>query len=102
MAYGDVTAQRGQHRFAEHLGDEAHVLEHHDPGAVADRDAGRLLPPVLQRVQAEVGELGDFLARRPDAEHTARVPRRPVPGIDVMGQPAIGLDHGASLRGFHH
>jgi hypothetical protein len=101
-ADGDVTAQRGQHGLVEHLGHQAHVLEHHDPGAVADRDAGRLLAPVLERVQAEVGELGDFLARRPDAEYTARVPRGPVPVIDVMGQPAIGLDHGASLRGFHH
>ena len=101
MADGDVAAQRGEHGLVEHLGDQAHVLVHHDPGAVADRDAGRLLPPVLQRVQAEVGELGDFLARRPDAEYTTRVLRRPVPVIDVIGQPAIGLDHGASLRGAH-
>ena len=43
--------------------------------AVADRDPGRLLAPVLQRVQAEVGQLGDFLARRPDPEDTAGVPR---------------------------
>ena len=52
--------QRG---LVEDLRDKPHVLEHDDSGAVAGRDPGRLLAAVLQRVQAEVSELGDFLAR---------------------------------------
>ena len=41
--------------------------------AVAHRDPGRLLAPVLQRVQAEVGEVGHGLARGVHAEDTAGV-----------------------------
>ena len=36
-----------------------------------DRHAGRLLAAVLQRVEAVVGELGDVLVGRPDAEDAA-------------------------------
>ena len=43
-------------------GDQAHVLVDDDPGAIADRDPGRLLAAVLERVQAEVGELCHVLA----------------------------------------
>ena len=32
-------AQRGQRGLVEDLGDQAHLLVHHDPVAVTDRDA---------------------------------------------------------------
>ena len=54
--------QRVQRGLVEDLGDQAHVLVDQDLLAVADRDSRRLLAAVLQRVEAEVGELGDFLA----------------------------------------
>jgi hypothetical protein len=59
----DVAAERIEHRCVEDLRHQAHVLEHDDPGAVADRDPGRLLAAVLQRVQAEIGERGHVLVR---------------------------------------
>src|SRR5262249_25042771 len=59
--------------FVEDLGDETHVLDDGDRLAVADRDAGGLLAAVLQRVEAEVRQVGDGLARRVDAEDAARV-----------------------------
>ena len=93
----DVPAQRVQHRLVEDLGDEAHVLVDDDAVAVADRDPGRLLAAVLERVQAEVRELGDFLARGPGAEHAAGVPGRVVGGVEIIVQTAIRLDHLVSL-----
>ncbi len=74
----EVTVERREVALVEHLGDEAHVLDDGDGLAVAHRDAGRLLAPVLERVEAVVGELGHGLARRVHAEHPARVS---VPGI---------------------
>ena len=62
MADGDVTAQGMQHGLVEDLRDQPHVLVDDDPAPVADRYASGFLAAVLQRVQAEVGELGDFLA----------------------------------------
>ena len=50
-----------------------------------DRDAGRLLAAVLQGVEAVVGELGDLLARRPDAEDAAGVLGRGFVGDCVVG-----------------
>ena len=59
----DVAAQRGKRGFVEHLGNQAHLLVHDDPPAVADRDAGRLLPAMLQGVKSEISEFGDIFAR---------------------------------------
>ena len=62
-------AHGGQRLLVEDLADQAEVLEDQHLRAVGDGDARRLLAAVLQRVQAVVGELGDFFARRPDAEY---------------------------------
>ena len=94
---GDVPAQRVQHRLVEDLRNEAHVLVDDDAVPVADRDPGRLLAAVLERVQAEVGELGDFLVRGPGAEHAAGVPGRVVGGVEIVVQTAIRLDHVVSV-----
>ena len=89
VADRDVADQAGEGRLVEDLRDQAHVLVDQDLTAVADRDAGRLLAAVLQRVQPEVGQLGDVLARRPDPEHAAVVLGSLVVGIESRGQPAV-------------
>ena len=71
VADGQVAGERGQGAVVEHVGDEAHVLDHGDRLAVAHGHAGRLLAPVLQGVQAEVGQVRDRLSRGVDPEHAA-------------------------------
>src|SRR5215467_9516969 len=93
----DVAAQRVEHGLVEHLRDQAHVLEYHDPRAIADRDARRLLAPVLQRVQAEVGKLRDIFVMSPDTEDAAGIPGRSVLRTQIVGQPAVRHDHQPSL-----
>ncbi len=73
VADGEVAVERREPAFVEHLGDQAHVLRHGDGLAVADRDAGRLLAPVLEGVEAQIGEVGDSLPRCVHAEDAARV-----------------------------
>ena len=69
MADRDVTLEGVQGLLVEHLGDQSEILEDHDLTAVRDGDAGRFLPAMLQRVQAVVRQLGDFLAGRPHPEN---------------------------------
>ena len=78
MADGEVAVERNEVALVEDLGDEAHVLDHGDGLAVAHRDTSRLLPAVLEGVEAEIGEMGDGLTRRVHAEHATgvREPRR--------------------------
>ncbi len=71
VADGQVPDHARQRRLVEDLRDQAQLLVDHDRAAVADRHPGRLLPAVLQRVEAVVGQLGDVLAGRPDAEDAA-------------------------------
>ena len=89
MPDGEVAAQAGQRRLVEDLGDQAEILVDHHAGAVADRDAGRLLAAVLECVETEVGELGDLFSRRPDAEDAAGVLRARAVG---------GRGHGSTGR----
>jgi len=49
VADGDVAGQPRQRALVEDGGHQAHVLDHHDGVAVADRHASRLLAAVLQR-----------------------------------------------------
>ena len=78
MADGEVAGERGECAFVEHVGHEAHVLDDHYLFAVADGHACRFLATVLERVEAEVGQVGDGLARRVHAEYAARLLRRVV------------------------
>ena len=78
VADGEVALERGDAALVEHLGDETHVLRHGDGLAVAHRDAGRLLAPVLERIEAQIREVGDVLAGRVHAEHAAGVADRGV------------------------
>ena len=60
---------------------------------------GGLLAPVLQGVQAEVGELRDLLARRPDTEDAAGVLGSGVVGVEVVRQPSVTARHGVEGTG---
>ena len=93
VADREVAAQRRERALVEDLGDQAHVLVDEDLLAVGGRDAGRLLPAVLQRVEAEVGELGDVLAGGPDAEDAAGVLRPLLAGEQVVGEASVSACH---------
>ena len=68
VADGKVTLQSLKLERREHVGDETHVLVDGDHVAVADGHSGRLLPAMLQGVEAVKGQMGDRLARCVDAE----------------------------------
>ncbi len=71
VADGEVAGQAAEGPLVEHVGHQAHVLDHGDGAPVGHRDPGRLLATVLERVEAEVGQVGDGLAGRVDAEDAA-------------------------------
>ena len=71
MADRDVALHRGQRLLVEYLADQPEILEHQHLRTVGDGDAGGFLAAVLQRIQAVVGELGHFFARRPHPEYAA-------------------------------
>ena len=75
MPDSQVAGEGVERGLVEDLGDEAHVFVHKNLRAVAGGDSGRFLAAMLQRVDAEVGEFGDFFAWGPDSEHSARVLR---------------------------
>src|SRR4029450_9753499 len=83
--------------LVENLGDQAHLLVHHDLGALADRDAGRLLPSMLQGVETEVGELGDLFVGGPNTEDSTGVLRRFIRRIKIVIQTAVRWQHCLSL-----
>ena len=85
VADGQVAGQRGQGAVVEGVGHEAHVLDHRDGLAVADRHAGRLLAAVLQGVEPQVGEVGHRLAGGVDAEDAAGLVRGVVVGPRAHG-----------------
>ena len=89
--------QRAERALVEDLRDQAHVLVDQDAAAVGGGDARRLLPSVLQGVQAEVGELGDVLAGSPDAEDATGVLRPLLAGEQVVGEPSVSACHAVSL-----
>jgi hypothetical protein len=72
VADRQVARQPGQGSVVENAGHQALVLDHRDHLAVADRHARRLLPPVLQGEQPQVGELGDGLRRPVNGEYATR------------------------------
>ena len=90
---GEVPAQRRQRPLVEDLGDQPHVLVDEDRAAVGGGDACRLLPAVLQGVEAVVGELGDLLAGSPDAEDPAGVLRALLAGKQIMREPSVAACH---------
>ena len=93
MADRDLTFERVECRLIEDLRDQAHVLVDQDLLPVAHRDASRFLTTVLQRVQAEIGQLGDLFTGGPNTEHAARILGSSILGIDVVSQASISAGH---------
>ena len=75
MADRHVPLQRTQLLLVEDLVDEPLVAHRHDVAALRGGDAGGLLAAVLERVEREVREAGDFAARRDYAEDAALIAR---------------------------
>ena len=72
MADGQVAVERGEGPVVEHVGHQAHVLDHGEVVAVGGRDARRLLAPVLEGVDPEVRQVrhglpGAYTANTPQA-----------------------------------
>jgi len=87
---GNIALQALQHRLREHARDQAEVFVGADAPAVGDGDARALLPAMLQREQPEVGQSGDILPWRVDAEQPTRLARRilvPHGGMSVPDAP---------------
>jgi hypothetical protein len=90
---GKESAQAFQGRFVEDLRHQAHIFVDKDLAAITDRDAGRFLTTVLERIEAEVGQLGDFFARCPYAKDPARVLGAFFTGKKVMREQTITSCH---------
>ena len=90
VADGDMAGQRRERLLVEDVVDVAHLADRADAGAVRRRDAGALLPAMLQRVEAEIGELGG-LGVAVDAEDAALlaelVEHGSSPGLNLAYRP---------------
>src|SRR5205814_10154439 len=75
MADRHRAGEGAQLRLVEHLRDETEVAHGHDVAVLRRGDARRLLAPVLERIEGEVGEAGDVRFRRVYAEDAALVER---------------------------
>ena len=87
MADGQVPGQAGERSLVEDGRDESHLLHHRDALAVAHSHSGRLLAPVLKRVEAIEGELSHPPTGGVDAEDAAGLPQR-----DLMIAALAALD----------
>ena len=76
VANGELAGKGGEIRLGENLIDQAEVLADHNGAAIAHGDARRLLPAVLERLQAEVRDARDVAPRGPDAEDAAFLVQR--------------------------
>jgi hypothetical protein len=75
VADGEGAGQAREVIFGERLRDEAHLAVRVQLLAVAGGDSSALLAAMLERVEAEVGDAGDILAGRVDAEDAAGLAR---------------------------
>ena len=69
MTDGQVADQARHFVVVEHLSHQAHVLDHHQRGAIAHRHARRLLAPVLEGVEAVEHDGGDAAPGSEYPEH---------------------------------
>src|SRR5690349_12873841 len=90
--------ERGQRRLVEVLTDMSYDMIVQNLRPVTDRDPRRLLAPVLQGIQSEVGELGNLFTRRPDPEHPTSILRTQILRVEFMSKPTIATSHTHSLR----
>ena len=82
MADRQLALQRAQLLLVEDLRHEPDVAHGHDLTVAAHGDPRRLLTPVLERKQGEVGEARHVVLRRIDAENAAFV-ARPVAIVEL-------------------
>ena len=76
VADRQLAGERAQVVLGEHLADEAELAARDDvPAAVGRRDARRLLPAVLERVQREVRQTRHLVTGRIQSEHSALIAR---------------------------
>jgi len=66
--------------------------------SIAHGDTRGFLASVLQRVQTEVRQFGDFFTGCPDPEHTASVLWPPLTGEEFVGELPIAARHTLTLR----
>jgi len=70
---GDVPAQRGDLFLTKDLADQTHLTVQEELPAIDDRDAGTLLPAMLQSEEAEIGDTGNILSGSVDAKDATRL-----------------------------
>jgi hypothetical protein len=83
---GQVPAQWVKILLCEHLRNQSHPFVKVGYTSITGRDAGALLPAMLQRVQAKEGQAGDVHAVRMDAKHATRLARRIIPFVHSTPQ----------------
>jgi hypothetical protein len=93
-----MTLERTERGLVEDLGDQAHVLEDEDLGAVADRDSRGFLTPVLEGVEPEVRELCDLFTGSPDAEDAASVLGALFAGKQIVIESTVTTWHVSECR----
>ena len=71
MPQRQVTGEAIERQLVKGLGNQPDILVHPQASPIAGRDAGAFLPAVLQRVEAEIGEVRHLFPRRVDAEEAA-------------------------------
>ncbi|GAA0624715.1 hypothetical protein GCM10010394_64280 [Streptomyces crystallinus] len=98
MTDRDMTLEGAEGSLVEDLGNEPHVLEDEDLGAVADRDSRGFLAPMLEGVKPEVSELGDLFTRSPDAEDAASVLGAFLAGEQIMIESTVTTWHATECR----
>jgi hypothetical protein len=87
-----------QRAVVEHVRHQAHVLDDGEAAAFGHRHAGRFQAAVLQGVQAEVGQVGDRLARGEDTEHAAHASHDGIAGWPAKDQASVAAASGAVRR----
>ena len=95
---GHGARQPAQARFREHLGHVPHGLFEMHVLPVRGDDARALLAAMLQRVEPEVGELGNLVTGGPHAEDAAGVLETAIRVEEIVDEATISARHGPSLR----
>ena len=88
-----MTLESFECSFVEDLLNQTHVFVNHDVVAIAHGDSGRFLAAVLQRVQAVIGQLGDFFAGGPNSEYPTCVLRAFFARHQIVGEQSITAGH---------
>src|SRR4029077_10354480 len=91
MAYGEASRQLGEYARLKNFLDFAHGAMEKEIGTVARNDSGGFLAAMLQRVEAEIGEVRGFRMAE-DAEHTTLVVEM------IVGEGELVCHHEINVR----